>query len=450
MKEVSIIGGGMAGVEAAFMIARLGGRVTLYEMKPVRFSAAHTSGDLAELVCSNSLKSVSLDNASGLLKEEMRSLGSLVITAAEAERVPAGTALAVDRQRFSAFITERLKEAGVKVVREEIIAIPPSRTAGGPSGTAGGPLRPLIVASGPLTSDGLAAALQGFLGSKGLYFYDAISPVVYRDSIDFTTAFMASRYNKGGADYINCPMDRTEYETFVREIVSAEKTPLRAFEKIPFFEGCMPVETLAERGVLALAFGPMRPVGIIDPRTGRRPWGVVQLRRETREDTLYNMVGFQTRLTHPEQKRVFSLIPGLRDLSFARYGSIHRNSYIHSPSLLLKTLQLKKDPGVFFAGQMTGVEGYCESAATGIIAGVNAWRLVSGLLPVFPPATTMIGALLDYITDSGRRDFQPMNANFGILIGAGGKKKREALVKRALSDMEEWKIKTLESQGGIC
>ncbi len=429
MKEIVVIGGGLAGSEAAWQASRLGARVTLYEMKPLKFSPAHRLEGLGELVCSNSLKSLSLDNASGLLKEEMRRLGSLVVRAAEATKVPAGKALAVDRERFSAFITRALKEAGVTVVRKEVTELPVER--------------PVVIATGPLTSDGFASSLKAYIGSENLYFYDAISPVVYRDSIDFGVAFKGSRYGKGGADYINCPMDREEYERFVAELLGAEKTPLRSFEKIPFFEGCMPVETLAERGPETLAYGPLRPVGFTDPRTGVRPHAVVQLRCENREETLYSMVGFQTRLTHPEQKRVFSLIPGLGAVRFARYGSIHRNSYIDSPRLLSRTLQLKEDPGVFFAGQITGVEGYCESAASGIIAGINAFRTANGLDTVAPPPVTMTGALLAYISESGRRDFQPMNANFGIIEGSVTRRTRHLTVERALSAIDEWVDKNL-------
>lgn len=434
MDEVTVIGGGLAGCEAAWQARRLGVDVTIYEMKPLLFSPAHTSSLLAELVCSNSLKSDSLENSSGLLKEEMRLLGSLVIRAAEQERVPAGKSLSVDRKRFSSFITETIEGAGVRIIREEV--------RGMPSG------RPLIIATGPLTSDAFAGQIRGFVGAENLYFYDAISPVLYKDSIDFNVAFMASRYDRGSADYINCPLDRTLYERFVGELLLSKKTPLHSFERM-FFEGCMPVETLAERGRDTLAFGPMKPVGIIDPKTGKRPYAVLQLRRENREDTLYNMVGFQTRLLKPEQKRVFSLIPGLENARFARYGSIHRNSFIDSPRLLLRTLQTNQDPSVFFAGQITGVEGYCESAATGIIAGINASRLYKGLPPAFPPPTTMVGALIDYITDPGRRDFQPMNSNFGLIKGVNSKSSRRRCVERALSDVTLWKNKILESSGGI-
>ena len=428
MEGITIIGGGLAGCEAAFTIRRLGGRVRLYEMKPARFSPAHRLEGLAELVCSNSLKSESVENASGLLKEEMRLMGSVVIEAARRTRVPAGKALAVDRVRFSQLVTEMLEEIGVEIVREECTDIPPDR--------------PLIIATGPLTSEPFSQALQMLLGSENLYFYDAIAPIIYKDSIDLSIAFRASRYGRGGDDYINCPMNRAEYEHFVKELVSAKKTPLREFEHIPFFEGCMPIEEMARRGMDTLAFGPLKPVGLKDPRTGKTPYAVVQLRREDCEDTLYNMVGFQTRLTHPEQKRVFSLIPGLKNIKFARFGSIHRNSFINSPRLLLPTLQLEKDPLILFAGQLTGVEGYCESAATGIVAGINAWRLSRGLEPLFPPPDTMVGALLRYITSPERKNFQPMNANFGILKKESRTPKKEC-AERALIEMKLWLEKTL-------
>jgi methylenetetrahydrofolate--tRNA-(uracil-5-)-methyltransferase len=434
MDDVIIIGGGLAGVEAASVVARLGASVTLYEMKPHKFSAAHNLEGLGELVCSNSLKSLSLENGSGLLKEEMRLMGSLVVEAAEATRVPAGQALAVDRERFSAYMTERLVEAGVNIVRKEITELPKER--------------PVIIATGPLTSDGFAAAIGKLLGVDGLFFYDAIAPVIFKDSIDFDIAFMGSRYGKGGADYINCPMNKEEYEAFVCALLGAEKTPIKGFEKIPYFEGCMPVEAMAERGPDTLAFGPLRPVGFTDPRTGTRPYALVQLRCENDEATIYNIVGFQTRLTRPEQKRVLSLIPGLKELRFARYGSIHRNSYINSPLLLSENLELKNASGVFMAGQITGVEGYCESAMMGIMAGVSAFKKAAGAEFVPPPPTTMTGALIRYITSeqsgSGKGGFQPMNSNFGIIEGGGGGKKRRApVIERAQLEICSWRDKNL-------
>ncbi len=433
-KKLTIIGGGLAGCEAANWAARAGLNVTLYEMKPDVYSPAHRLSGLCELVCSNSLKSTVPDNASGLLKEEMKLLGSLVIEAALATSVPGGSALCVDRERFSGYVTEKLLSLGVEVVRGEIKDIPDPDIEGGP----------LIIATGPLTSNDFAEKLQAYLGPENLFFYDAISPVIYKESVDFDVAFMGSRYGKGGADYINCPMTKDEYEGFVGELVRAEKTPFREFEKepskkTPFFEGCMPVEAIAERGLNTLAFGPMRPVGFTDPRTGTRPHAIVQLRCENTEATLYNLVGFQTSLTRPEQKRVLSMIPGLERVRFARYGSIHRNTYFNSPEVLANTLQLKKDPGIFLAGQITGVEGYCESAMTGIIAGINAVRVFTDRSPLCPPATTMTGALLNYITEPGRKGFQPMNANFGILEGYVKKSKRGECVSRAVAGLDEWR-----------
>ncbi len=430
-ETITIIGGGLAGCEAAYQIAKRGGRAVLYEMKPRRFSPAHSSKNLSELVCSNSFKSDSLDNASGLLKEEMRLLDSLIIKAAVATRVPAGKSLAVDRNAFSLFVEDALSSAGVEVVREEVIDIPPSR--------------PLIIATGPLTSDALAKSIQNLLGRSALYFYDALSPIVYKESIDFDKAFFASRYNKGTDDYINCPMDRQQYERFYNALIGAERVELRDFEKIRYFEGCMPIEVLADRGFKTPLFGPLKPVGLVDPRTGKRPYAVVQLRRENREDTLYNMVGFQTRLKFPEQKRVFRLIPGLERAEFARYGMIHRNTYMDSPRLLRATLQLRKEPAIFFAGQITGVEGYSESALSGLIAGINALRLSIGLEPVVPPAETMTGALLRYISDPETKSFQPMNANFGLLP-KGSKERR---VKRALEAIRSWRDEIVASSGTI-
>lgn len=424
--EVTIIGGGLAGAEAAYQIARRGGRVVIIEEKPARFSPAHTSPMLAELVCSNSLKSDALDNAAGLLKEEMRLLDSLVIKAAEATRVPAGKTLAVDRGAFSGFVTSALVDAGVRVVREEATAIPDSR--------------PLIIATGPLTSDAFASAVGGLIGSEGLYFYDAVAPIVYKDGINMGKAFFASRYGKGGDDYINCPLDGQEYERFYDALVEADKAAVREFEDVKVFEGCMPIEVMAERGVKTLLFGPMRPVGLTDPKTGKRPHAVVQLRRENMEGTLYNMVGFQTRLKFPDQKKVFRLIPALESAEFARLGKLHRNSYIDSPRLLLSTQQLKKDTGIFFAGQITGVEGYCESAASGLLAGINALRLIKGFDAMTPPASTLTGALMRHISDEQKRNFSPMNANMGLLPDMPGraKDKREAQVKKAIEEFGTW------------
>ncbi len=430
--EITIIGGGLAGSEAAWIARKLGMDVTLYEMKPVKFSPAHRLAGLSELVCSNSLKSKSMENSSGLLKEEMRAMGSLVIEAAEATSVPAGGALAVDREIFSEYITERITSAGIKVIREEVTEIPA--------------VRPVIVATGPLTSDALAKDIEAMVGGGSLAFYDAVSPVVTAESIDMSVAFRASRYGKGDSDYMNCPMNEAEYTSFVTELINAERAEIRDFEDVSYFEGCLPVEVMAERGPLTLAFGPLKPVGFTDPRTGERPFAVVQLRMENRQGTLYNMVGFQTRLKYGEQKRVFSQIPGLGNAEFVRLGKVHRNSYLHSPGLLADTLEFKKEDGkgVFFAGQFTGVEGYLESAVTGIIAGINASRSAVGKERVTPPETTITGALLKYISyereEGSKADFQPMNANFGLLplIKAKKKDRKRLYAERALKDINSW------------
>jgi methylenetetrahydrofolate--tRNA-(uracil-5-)-methyltransferase len=398
-------------------------------MKPVRFSPAHTSLDLAELVCSNSLRAESLQNAVGLLKEEMRRMGTLFMHAAETSRVPAGGALAVDRVRFSAHITAALeKEGNIQIIREEVVKLPPRR--------------PLIIASGPLTSAGLSSEIQNLVGEEHLHFYDAISPVIEAESIDMDVAFRGSRYQRGGDDYMNCPLSREEYYHLVTELVSASKAVLREFEKAVFFEGCLPIEEMAARGKDTLAFGPLKPVGLQDPRTGKQPYAVVQLRPENNERSIYNMVGFQTRLTWAEQKRVFRLIPGLRDAQFVRLGSCHRNMFVNSPNLLLPTLQLKKDPGVLFAGQITGVEGYVESAAMGMVAGINASRFIKQKPLHLPPQTTATGSLLHHIATANKKHFQPMNVNYGLFAGlphpVRKKDRRNAFARRALKDLEEW------------
>lgn len=422
-KEIVIIGGGLAGSEAAYQILKRGGRARIIEMKPVKYSPAHMLPTFAELVCSNSLKSDSLENASGLLKEEMRLMGSLVIRAAEATRVPAGKTLAVDRTEFSKYITNELERMGAVIERVEAVSIPEER--------------PLVIATGPLTSDAFAAAVSGLIGRERLYFFDAVAPIVYKESIDFEKAFKASRYGKGGDDYINCPFTEVEYERFYSALTTAEGFAGHGFDKLNYFEGCMPIEELGRRGPKTLLFGPMRPVGLRDPQTQARPFAIVQLRRENLEDTLYNIVGFQTRMTIPEQKRVLRLIPGLENAEFARFGKLHRNSYIDSPSLLHKSLQLKDDGSIFFAGQMTGVEGYVESSVSGLLAGMNAWRLANGRDTTTPPPTTMTGALLAHITTPSK-DFQPMNANMGLLPELPGKDKRERQAERALKEMGEW------------
>jgi methylenetetrahydrofolate--tRNA-(uracil-5-)-methyltransferase len=430
----TIIGGGLAGCEAAWQMANRGMKVRLFEMKPKVFSPAHRSELLGELVCSNSLKSESLENASGLLKEELRRLDSLIMRAADASRVPAGQALAVDREAFAQRITDALRAHPlVEIVRERVDEIPSQR--------------PAIIATGPLTDGALAQALLYLSEGEDLYFYDAIAPIVEADSIDMSVAFRGSRYGKGGEDYINCPMTKEQYYAFVDELLRAEKVPTRDFEKEILFSGCMPIEAMAEKGRETLAFGPLKPVGLIDPRTGRQPYAVVQLRQEDIHGNLYNMVGFQTKLTYPEQKRVFRMIPGLENARFHRLGSLHRNTYLNAPRLLHPTLEVKGHPGLFIAGQLTGVEGYLESTAMGLLAGINAWRWFHGLELVVPPGTTAIGALAHYISNASPDGFQPMNVNFGLFPpleqNIGKKMKRRAVSERALRDLEQWKASLL-------
>lgn len=426
---VRIIGGGLAGAEAAWQLARRGIVVELFEMRPQRMTEAHAGANLGELVCSNSLRSDLVTAPAGLLKAEMRQLDSLVIRCAEISRVPAGAALAVDRDRFSAALTEAVEAlATVRITRREMQTIPDDGL--------------VIVATGPLTSPALSRDLRARLGEEHLYFYDAISPIVTAESIDTEVAFRAARYNKGGDDYLNLPMTHEEYDRFVTALLSAERVPTHSFERFVPFEGCMPIEEIADRGRETLAFGPMRAVGLSDPRTGRRPYAVVQLRQENREKTLYNLVGFQTKMTYPEQRRVFALIPGLAKAEFVRLGSLHRNTFINAPKHLLPTLQWRQRPSLFFAGQITGVEGYIESAATGLLAGINAAHLLAGKPPVAPPPTTALGALLGYISDPERARFQPMNVNFGLLPPLAervrGKEKKELMSRRALADMAAW------------
>ncbi|TWJ13919.1 methylenetetrahydrofolate--tRNA-(uracil-5-)-methyltransferase [Geobacter argillaceus] len=426
---ITVIGGGLAGCEAAWQAARRGVSVTLHEMKPAKFSPAHSLPGLAELVCSNSLRGESLENAVGLLKQELRRAGSLFMAAADATRVPAGGALAVDRELFSAAITEKIDSHPlITVVRGEVAALPLDGT--------------VVVASGPLTSDPLAVALQRLTGEY-LYFYDAIAPIVTADSLEMDKIFAASRYGKGdGDDYLNCPLDQEQYDRFVAELLAADKVPAREFEKVVHFEGCMPIEELASRGHDTLRFGPMKPVGLVDPRTGREHHAVVQLRAENRERTLFNLVGFQTKLTWPEQRRIFPLIPGLGRAEFARLGSMHRNTFINAPRLLEPTFLLKGEPRIFFAGQITGVEGYVESAASGFLAGINAARLVRGEALTLPPPETALGALVHHITNTDARHFQPMNVNYGLfpdLPGRVKKKERRArLAERAMMALDDW------------
>jgi methylenetetrahydrofolate--tRNA-(uracil-5-)-methyltransferase len=426
---VTVIGGGLAGCEAAWQLLRRGHRVRLCEMKPARFSPAHKSPLLAELVCSNSLRSNAPDNAVGLLKEEMRRLDSLIMAAADATSVPAGKALAVDRHAFSRFIEDQLtREPGLELIRGEITAIPEEGA--------------VIVATGPLTSDALARSIGTLTGGEYLYFYDAISPIVEGESIDRQRVFAASRYGHGEADYLNCPMDRETYERFWRTLSEAEETPLHPFEAMKCFEGCLPVEVIARRGIDTLAHGPMKPVGLTDPRTGRQPHAVVQLRREDMAGILYNIVGFQTKLTQLEQRRVFRMIPGLEQAEFARYGSVHRNTFLNAPTLLTPSLQLHSRPELFFAGQITGVEGYVESSAMGLLAGINASRFLHGMEQTPPPPETALGALIGHIQNADRKAFQPMNVTFGLFPPLPGRipKKDRGIhyAHRSLAALASW------------
>ena len=427
-RQVTVVGAGLAGSEAAWQLARRGVRVRLVEMRPVKMTEAHQTANFAELVCSNSLRNDSMETAVGVLKEEMRRLGSLVIKAADGARVPAGSALAVDRNDFSRAVTDALEQHPmVEISRAEASEIP--------SGLA-------ILATGPLTSPDLGEALNRVIGPRNLYFYDAIAPIVAADSIDMSVAFKASRYGKGGDDYINCPMTEIQYQAFVAAVVAAKKIDLHPFEKPVYFEGCMPIEEMARRGPMTLAFGPMRPVGLSEPGSGRRPFAVVQLRQDDAAGRIYNMVGFQTKMTYPEQRRVLRMIPGLERAEFVRLGSLHRNTFVDSPRILRPTLQLKARDDLFLAGQMIGVEGYVESAAAGLLAGINAANLVMNRNPVVPPPQTALGSILAYITDPARREFQPMNANYGLMpdlnTGARGRNKKIAMGTRALAAIDEW------------
>ena len=427
MKRVKIIGAGLAGCEAAWYLAQNNIEVDLFEMRPSKTTPAHHTGNLAELVCSNSFRSDALTNAAGLLKEEMRQLNSIIMKVADWTRVPAGTALAVDRASFSLKITEMIKNhPNIRFHVKEICNIPHP---------------PAIIATGPLTSDGLSEQLASFLGKEHLYFYDAAAPIITSESIDWSKVFWGSRYDKGPADYVNIPLTHEEYDIFYNELINAETQQLREFEKPKFFEGCMPIEVMAKRGYKTLLFGPLKPVGIVNPHTGKQPFGVVQLRKENSEGSLFNIVGFQTSLRWKEQKRVFSLLPGLINAEFIRYGFIHRNTFIRSPIFLNPTLEFKKQKGLFFAGQITGVEGYIESAATGIIAGINMKRFINRQEYINVPRETIIGALCNYISSSNPEHFQPMKANFGILppllAGTLSKKERNKLLsERALRELK--------------
>ena len=434
---VTVVGGGLAGSEAAVEFAEPGHQVVLAEMRPVRGTAAHQTDRLAELVCSNTFKSTEVTNAHGLLKAEMRVLGCLILEGADAARVPAGSALAVDRDQFSAFVDARVRaHPRIRVVTEEVTTLP----------SLG------IVATGPLTSDALAEAIRARVGGEALAFYDAIAPILAVESIDESIAFRAARWDKetmaeaadeGGA-YLNCPMDKAEYEAFIDALTTADQFTAHEFDAVPYFEGCMPVEEMARRGRDTLRFGPMKPVGLRDPRTGKRPWAVVQLRREDRAGRMWNLVGFQTRMRIPEQQRVIRMIPGLAGAEFLRFGSIHRNSYLNAPRYLAPHLALREAPTTLFAGQLTGVEGYTESTATGLLAAINLDRLLHGHEPVVPPPTTMLGALYRYLWEADPAHFQPMNANFGLLeelVDPPRDKsvKRERYAERALRDLETWR-----------
>jgi methylenetetrahydrofolate--tRNA-(uracil-5-)-methyltransferase len=431
MEEVIVIGAGLAGSEAAWQLAKRGVRVILYEMRPQKLTPAHKTSFFAELVCSNSLRSKDLTNAVGLLKEELRRLGSIIMESADINQIPGGKALVVDREKFANFITEKLQNhPNIRLVCEEMTEIPTDRV--------------VIVATGPLTSDPLAMSLAKLFSEPFLHFYDAISPIVHAESIDWGKVFVADRYGEEEGAYVNCPLTKEEYERFVQELLSAEKVPLHPFEEPKYFEGCLPIEVMAERGIDTLRYGPMKPKGLIDPRTGKEPYAVVQLRPENTERTLYNMVGFQTKLKYHEQERVFRLIPGLEKAEFARYGSIHRNTFVNAPKVLTPYLQLKNYPNVFLAGQITGVEGYVESTAMGLVAGINAYRLIKGKDLIIPPPETAIGSLVHYLQFSNPKHFQPMNVNWGLFPEISGKKrlkkeeKVRALVERALKALEDW------------
>ena len=431
VKTVNVIGAGLAGSEAAWQLAEAGVPVNLYEMRPVKSTAAHHTADFAELVCSNSLRGNGLTNAVGVLKEEMRRLNSLVISSADETAVPAGGALAVDRNDFSGLITQKLKTHPlVTVISEEITKIPKGIT---------------IIATGPLTSEALAEEIAEYNGSHGFYFYDAAAPIIDSSTIDRDKVYLKSRYDKGEAAYLNCPMTEEEFMRFYEALITAEVAPQKEFEKEKFFEGCMPIEVMAKRGIKTMLFGPMKPVGLEDPKTGKRPYAVIQLRQDNAAASMYNIVGFQTHLKWGEQKRVFQMIPGLENAEFLRYGVMHRNSFMNSPELLRPTYQSKKRDDLFFAGQMTGVEGYVESAGSGLVAGINAARLAKGEELIEFPHETAIGSMAHYITHAEGKHFQPMNANFGLFPSlperVRDKKLRyETLAERALNALAEMNI----------
>ena len=432
MKTVTVLGAGLAGSECAWQLAKRGINVKLIEMKPVKMTPAHTSPNFAELVCSNSLRSDELTNAVGLLKAEMRAMGSLIMESADANKVAAGGALAVDREGFSKYITDKLKSLpNVEVVSAEATEIPEGE---------------VVIATGPLSSDAIAEKIAALCPDSDLHFYDAVAPIVTLESVDMDSAFFASRYDKGTADYVNCPMDKDEYLAFVEELTHAKEAEVHGFDDGGVFEGCMPVEVMARRGVDTLRYGPLKPVGLIDPRTGKENYAVVQLRRDNADGTIYNIVGFQTHLTWGEQKRVFSMIPALKNAEFVRYGDMHRNTYLNSPKLLDRYYRLRTDGRISFAGQMTGVEGYVESAASGMLVGIETAARVLGMEPVDFPQETAIGALSLYVSGGSVGDFQPMNVNFGIISPLGcrvkGKRNKNAEIsKRSLEIIESLKAK---------
>ena len=429
-KTVTVLGAGLAGSEAAFQIAEQGIHVDLYEMRPKKMTPAHHTSGFAELVCTNSLRGNQVTNAAGLIKEEMRHLNSLIIKAADATALPAGGALAVDRENFSAYVTKTLGDhPNITIHLDELTELPEGIT---------------VVATGPLTSEPLSQSIQSFIEMEGLYFYDAAAPVLEKDSINMEKVYLKSRYDNGEAAYLNCPMTKTEFESFYRELIAAEVAPLKEFEEEKYFDGCMPFEVMASKGEKTLLFGPMKPVGLEDPKTGKIPYAVVQLRQDNAAGSLYNIVGFQTHLKWGEQKRILQMIPGLENAEIVRYGVMHRNTFLNSPKILRATYQSQKRDDLFFAGQMTGVEGYVESAASGLLAGLNAARMANGQECVVFPKETMIGAMSHYITNTDSKHFQPMNANFGIIEPLGGKKIRDKQLKnqmiadKALAALDEF------------
>lgn len=426
-KYINVIGAGLAGSEAAYQIAKRGIRVKLYEMKPTKMTPAHHSKNFGELVCSNSLKSMSIENASGLLKEEMKMLDSLIMKAAEASSVKAGQALSVDREVFSTKITEEIKNNPlIEIIEEEVVKIPEGIT---------------IIATGPLTSDLLSKEIASLLNEEYLYFYDASSPIIETESINFDIAYKKSRYDKGDADYINCPFTKEQFFDFYQELINAKRVPLHQFEKELHFEACMPIEVIAKGGYKSLTFGPMKPVGLTTP-SGERPFAVVQLRQDNAIGNLYNIVGFQTNLTWGEQERVFKMIPGLENAKIHRYGVMHRNTYINAPKHLNKHMQLKTNDSIFFAGQLSGVEGYIESSASAILAAINAVRLIKNQELIELPTSTVLGSLVNYICNASLKDFRPMNSNYGIMINRSNNKLE--IADKALKDLKDWKEKNHE------